>query len=62
MKNTTVTGGISSRLKDDAKRYEKQAENTSDKFNRGYFEGKAEQNLKLADFLRTGDMDFLDDI
>ena len=62
MENITVTSEIILRLRADAKRYEKESENSSDKFNKGYFEGKAEQNLKQADFLQSGDIDCLDDI
>ena len=50
------------RLRADAARYEQEAQAQTFEFNKGYFEGKAEQNLKLADALDTNNIDCLDDI
>ncbi len=41
------------KLKKQAKCFEREAKATKDKFNKGYFEGKAEQNLKIIDAIEA---------
>lgn len=44
------------KLKRQARQFEAEAKATKDKFNKVYFEGKAEQNLKIIDAIEAEDM------
>lgn len=45
------------KLRTQAARFEAESEAATDKFNKGYFDGKAEQCHKLADALEANDPD-----
>jgi len=49
-------------LFDAAENYEKEAENQRDKFNKGYFEGKAEMARLIISCLGVGDESLIVDI
>ena len=44
------------KLKKQALYFEHEAKVQKDKFNKGYFEGKAEQNLKIIEAIEADDM------